>query len=210
MSTPILTVENATLVRGDRCLIDGLSWQVCSNELWHVIGQNGIGKTTLLRALAGLIRTEAGKITLTLPESQREDRGIAFLGHELGLHKKLSVRENIQSSLVEFESVEKILIAFGFSDRDVLFDKPLGVLSSGQKKRVQLAIMMASNAKLWILDEPFTALDITSVSVLVRHIESHVRAGGSVILTSHQDALEAVKSDDQIRLKTLTIAHEVT
>ena len=190
----MLNIANLECVRGDRQLFSGLSFSMEEGSLLHVHGPNGSGKTTLLRAIAGLVLPEAGEISWK-GESARKlgeefNRELIYMGHHYGLKFELSGYENLQifARLSGFDISEaKIETALKNLGLARCFELPVKVLSQGQKKRVSLARLLLQPSKLWILDEPFVALDVAAVSQLLEMIKEHVAAGGMVILTTHQE-----------------------
>ena len=179
--------------RGDRLLFSGLEFAVAAGSLLHVRGRNGSGKTTLLRTLCGLFSPDQGEVRWrgtpirTLAEDFR--RELLYLGHLNGIKGDLTAIENLRlaaaldgdrvESPALWEATARIGLA-GFEDL------PTRMLSQGQKKRVALARLILSRAPLWVLDEPFTALDLDALDLLQGLIAAHVAAGGLAVLTTHQ------------------------
>lgn len=177
-----LQVEALSVQRGDRELISAFSFAVHSGEGVHLLGANGAGKTSLLRVLAGLAPAAAGSYSFA-PGCRS-----IYLGHALGLKPELTVEENLQfllrlSGQSALCSLDEALQAVGIAR---YFDARVGSLSAGQKRRVGLARLLLEPAGLWLLDEPFAALDVKAAAWLCRRIESFITDGGSVLLTSHQ------------------------
>jgi heme exporter protein A len=159
-----------------------------------VRGENGVGKTSLLRLLTGLSKPESGEV-LWGNQSIALDpiayhRELLFLGHRDALKEDLTALENIQmyAALDDVAlSQEQALAAlwrFGLRGRENL---PVNCLSAGQKRRVLMARMLTRQARLWILDEPFNALDTQAVEELQNLIAEHLSTGGLVVFTSHQE-----------------------
>lgn len=179
---PRLTVQQLTVQRGDRRLFDDLSFTVVAGEAVHLLGANGAGKTSLLRVLAGLAPQAAGEFDVS------DGSRIIYLGHALGLKPELTVEENLQflialSGQPAQCTFDAALQAVGIGR---YFDARVGSLSAGQKRRVALARLLLEPAGLWLLDEPFAALDVQAGAWLCQQIDTFVSAGGSVLLTSHQ------------------------
>jgi len=181
-------------IRGDRVLFTGLNFTVQSGELIHVKGVNGSGKTSLLRILCGLmlqaegeVHWNGGNIRKLKEEYQRE---LLYLGHLPGIKADLTALENLRvnnalsGNPISEEDAWKALGKIGLKGRE---DLPARVLSQGQQRRVALARLLVSKAKVWILDEPFTALDIKAVAALQDVLSNHVTNNGMVILTTHQE-----------------------
>jgi heme exporter protein A len=190
----MLTVQQVTAIRDDRVLFAELSFEAKAGDLIQIEGRNGTGKTTLLRIIAGLGDKEEGEIFWNGTNVQKDrdtfHQNLLFLGHQTGVKKDLSGLENLQF----YQSV------FGLShDRQTLFDAlaqvglagrediPVSQLSAGQQRRVALARLWLTNQKLWVLDEPLTAIDKQGVKVLESLFLSHANQGGTVLLTTHQD-----------------------
>ncbi len=189
----MLTATGLSCVRGERRLFAGLDLAVGPGEWLHVQGENGAGKTSLLRILASLSAPAAGQILWQgepigeLAEDYR--RAMLFLGHHGAVKEELTPLENLTlaaqldgASLDEAAALEA-LVRFGLRGRE---DLAVRFLSAGQKRRVLLARLAVRKAALWILDEPFTALDVKAVAMLSGLIEAHLAKGGMAILTSHQ------------------------
>ena len=179
--------------RGDRRLFSNLNLTLEPGTLLHVRGRNGSGKTTLLRTLCGLFTPEAGEIRWR-GESIRElaedyRRELLYFGHLNGIKADLTGLENLAIAArldgdpVAMADIWQALARIGLRGFE---DLPTRMLSQGQKKRVALARLMLSRATLWVLDEPFTALDVEAVALLQGLIAAHVADGGLAILTTHQ------------------------
>jgi len=189
----MLKAHQLTAVRGDRRLFTQLSFSVAAGELLYVRGVNGSGKTTLLRMLAGLTQPAEGGIQWDgRPIGVNDDRfcgDVFYLGHRAAIKDDLDAVENLGfSATLAGQSISravarKALSAMGLSDHD---DLPARVLSQGQRRRVALARLLNSEARLWILDEPFTALDTVAIDHLQASIHEHLGRGGVVVLTTHQ------------------------
>lgn len=189
----MLSAHGLTCVRGERRLFAGLDFSVGVGEWLHVRGENGAGKTSLLRMLVGLMAAAEGEIrwngesTQALGEDYR--RELLFLGHHGAVKEELTALENLQlaaqldgDELADREALGA-LQRFGLRGRE---DLPVRFFSAGQKRRVLLARLVTRKARLWVLDEPFTALDVKAVDMLSELIGEHQANGGITVLTSHQ------------------------
>jgi heme exporter protein A len=159
-----------------------------------VRGRNGSGKTTLLRALCGLLRPDAGRIRWkgkSIGELAEDyNRDLLYFGHLNGIKADLTGLENLRiARTLDQDPVgdDAILDALARIGLEGFEDLPTRMLSQGQKKRVALTRLILSKAPLWILDEPFTALDVDAVDLLQQLIAEQVADGGSVVLTTHQE-----------------------
>jgi heme exporter protein A len=192
-TAPILEARAITCVRGDRELFSRLDLQVSAGECLHIRGENGVGKTSLLRLLTGLAPPESGEVLWNgVPikkESSEYHSKLLFLGHRDALKEDLTALENLRMYAaidgIDLTDVEAFstLWRFGLKGRE---DLPVNCLSAGQKKRVLMARMLTRRAQVWILDEPFNALDTQAVLELQSLIGQHLEGNGLVVLTSHQ------------------------
>ncbi len=190
---PALRIDALSCVRGDRMLFRDLDFDLDAGELLHLKGENGSGKTTLLRALAGLLLPESGEIRWRGADIRRlreeYSRHLLYLGHLNGIKGDLTAVENLRITAVldGFRLTEsrawEVLGKIGLRGHE---DLPSKHLSQGQKRRVALARLLVNRASLWILDEPFTALDVAAVQLLQEVIRRHVDNGGLAVVTTHQ------------------------
>ncbi|WP_439652107.1 cytochrome c biogenesis heme-transporting ATPase CcmA [Paracandidimonas lactea] len=181
-------------MRGERSLFTRLSFQVETGECLFVQGENGSGKTSLLRMLAGLTPPSAGTVLWKgSPIQQLRDEfrhELLFCGHLSGLKDELSAIENLVAGALLADDpvgsclVREALHQAGLQGRE---DLPVRFLSQGQRRRVSLARLLLQRRALWILDEPLAALDAQAVRWLAELIDSHLRSGGLAVITSHQD-----------------------
>lgn len=192
MTTALLEVSELACRRGGRRVFDGLSFKVAGGELLALTGRNGSGKTTLLRALALLVPPMTGMIRWQ-GQDVRADREnwcsrLAWLGHLDGLKGDLTAAENIavaqrlRGQPADLDLIDTALSAF---DLSVLKDRAVRTLSAGQRRRVALARIVASQASLWLLDEPLNALDGPAQKALHEALARHRAAGGLAIAATH-------------------------
>lgn len=191
-STP-LSVHDLACARGDRLLFKSMNFSLKDGELLLVQGGNGQGKTSLLRLLTGLARPEEGEIRWR-GESIRKNREnfhaeMIYLGHANGVKDDLNPVENLrfaeglQGRAFEGARAISILERLGLGR---CLDLPCRVLSFGQRRRVALSALLLADAKLWILDEPLTGLDVHAVALMESLIRDHLTSGGMVVATTHQ------------------------
>lgn len=190
----VISVTNLSVVKRDRLLFENLNFAVEQGSLLYVKGQNGAGKTSLLRVLAGLVTADSGDVFF-LQQNIQECRenyhlNLVYFGHKLGINQTLSAVENLQFwcklHQVAF-SLDSIFSTLAQLNLVGLEDIPVGNLSAGQQRRVALArFWFKQDAKLWILDEPFTALDTQGIDLISKQITKFLSKGGTVVMTSHQ------------------------
>jgi len=189
----MLSVSHLSCTRGDKRLFSDVSFTLAPGQWLHLEGDNGVGKTSLLRLVCGLSALEQGQIqwqNLSVVHNPEEFRAnLAYLGHQLALKEDLTPLENLQAdaavagrTVSVFEAMAA-LAQLGLRGREHL---PVRVLSQGQKRRTALSRLALSHAKLWVLDEPFVALDGAAQNALSNVINQHLNQQGMVLLTSHQ------------------------
>ncbi len=189
----MLEADNLECVRGERRLFAGLGFRLEAGELLYLQGRNGAGKTSLLRMIIGLLPPEAGEIRWRgepirrAGESFRAD--LCYLGHLNAIKEELTPLENLLAAarlageaLSEDDALDA-LEQVGLAGREDLACK---YLSQGQKRRVALARLVKERRPLWVLDEPFVALDVAAVDWLAGLISAHLQRGGLAVMTTHQ------------------------
>ncbi len=179
--------------RGDRRLFSAVDFSVAAGEWLQIEGANGAGKTSLLRIVAGLAPAAAGQLEWDgLPVAAQRDEfhaRLLYLGHAATIKDELTALENLHSAAaiagraLDESAALAALRRIGLKGRE---DLPTRVLSQGQKRRVALARLLCSQTRLWILDEPFVALDVAAVALLCEILDEHLARGGLLIFTSHQ------------------------
>tara|TARA_Y100000296_G_scaffold10813_1_gene12545 strand:- start:252 stop:875 length:624 start_codon:yes stop_codon:yes gene_type:complete len=193
----VLEACGLTCSKRDRTLFEGLSLVVNASELLYLRGPNGAGKTSLLRILTGLSAPDSGAVLYNGIDISEDKSGyyrdLFYLGHKSGTNGSLSALDNLSFWLSQhkvsvpdntlFDVLEKVGLVG-------LEDVPVRYLSAGQQRRVALSRLWLKPAKVWILDEPFTALDVKGVHLLETSMNEHVSRGGLIVTTSHQPLSE--------------------
>lgn len=196
---PLLETVDLSSVRGNRLLFDGLAVSVNSGEVVQIHGPNGSGKTTLLRILCGLQPPVDGRVhwrgRAVAPAAPGLRAEVQYIGHTGGVKLELTPRENldIAVALSSRPTGTTPHSALARLEIERFHDVPVRTLSAGQRQRVALARLLTCESTLWILDEPFTALDARGVSIIDSMLHEHTREGGAAVITSHHPvALRAV------------------
>lgn len=187
-----LVGEQLALIRGDRLLFKQCNFSLSNGETLQIKGENGAGKTSLLRLICGFLEPDDGSLAFNHKNLDRDRsefyQHTLYLGHQLGIKSNLTVAENLEFYLKiggkppigeVAAAVSQVGLA-GFENQLVAH------LSQGQKRRVALARLLLESATLWILDEPFVALDVQGQAWLEEVLAAHVNSGGAIMLTSHQ------------------------
>ena len=201
-----LKVENLGCERNEQTLYSGLSFELEPGELLQIDGANGSGKTTLLRTVCGLIPADEGSVCWQGKPIQKNRSDylsqLAFIGHKQGIKDELTPEENLHvdrilSAQPSSLSPGEALVSLGVGEcRNQLCRQ----LSAGQRQRVALARLLVSVARLWILDEPLTALDQEAQQNVRDLVHQHVADEGMVMITSHQKTDWGVPSSKTVRL----------
>lgn len=190
---PTLSFSKLSCSKGGRQLFSHIDCDVTAGQWLYVTGANGVGKTSLLRMVCGLASIEAGSILWNgTPIQQQADayrQDLCYLGHLNALQESMTVDENLRFTAAlgglapEREQRQQVLTHFGLRGRS---QQLVRHLSQGQKRRVALSRLALSPAKLWVLDEPYVAMDESGINLLANLIGDHLEQGGLVVLTSHQ------------------------
>ena len=189
----MLAASNLSCIRGTQTLFNDINLQLDAGQWLYLQGENGAGKTSLLRILAGLSLPAEGEVLWqNAPIAQQRSQyhqDLLYIGHQAGLKEDLTLTENLQALCrmdglrISDAAIREALTRMGLAKRQHL---PARVLSAGQKRRGLLARALLRPAKLWILDEPFNALDINAIADVQRLLKAHLASGGLLVLTSHQ------------------------
>lgn len=204
----MLEAIDLSYVRGDRCLFRGLNLSVEPGQILFVEGANGCGKTSLLRLLVGLGWPARGDVLWQgRPiRQQREHYAMCllYLGHLVALKEELSAAENLLADACLAGLVEvtgsQVLLALDQCGLRSVAGLPVRALSAGQRRRAGLARLLLHPPPLWILDEPFVALDKTAVELLRDRLEIHLSGGGMAVVASHQDVALRCIDTRRVRL----------
>jgi heme exporter protein A len=185
-----LTAENLTCMRGERRVFHALDFTVAAGEVLVVEGANGVGKTSLLRMIAGFLAPASGALVIAtdqrdIRDDEERGRQVGWLGHQDGVKPQLTVGEQLEFFAHLHGAnvaLEEVLARVGLARQRLL---PCRYLSAGQKKRLGLARLIVSARPLWLLDEPFAALDTAGRALAVELMQTHCATGGIVVAASH-------------------------
>jgi heme exporter protein A len=210
----MLEARRLECTRGERRLFRELSFRIGRGQLLRVAGANGSGKTSLLRIMCGLLAPSAGELLWCgrsiRTEREEYSRNLVFIGHLNALKDDLTALENLQvAAALAGMSAESGRVLGGLDRFGIAHcaELPAKILSQGQRRRVALARLALSTAiPLWILDEPFSALDVGAVLELERLLAAHLASGGLVVLTTHQEVQVAAHAVLRIDLDAHTAA----
>lgn len=193
MTSPLLDMKNLSCERDGRLLFAGLSKSINRGDIVQIRGPNGAGKTSLLRILLGIASDFGGELRwqgVKLQEALLDFRNhLLYIGHTPAIKRTLTPRENLQWYSDQERGHLQISIADALAEVGLMGyeDVPCFQLSAGQLRRVALARLFLTPAPVWILDEPFTAIDVDGVAALQERFREHCLGGGVVVLTTHQE-----------------------
>jgi len=188
----LLDVHNLTLLRGERLVQRDLSFRVAAGGMLSILGRNGAGKTSVLRAVAGLLEPQSGSIIWRLPAgrtvSSAEERGqfVGWLGHKDGVKSQLTACENLRFHLNYYRrggDIDDTLASTGLSH---MRDLPAQYLSAGERRRLAFARLILSQRPLWLLDEPLSTLDRQGKDLVRVAMGRHCSNGGIVLAATHE------------------------
>jgi len=175
----VLSVSDLSVARGGIPVLEGVSLRLGPGEALVLRGPNGIGKTTMLRTVAGLQPPLSGAIEAA-PES------LVYAGHADGIKATLTVEENLSFWAQVFGSKD-VSAAVDAFDLDPLRRRPAGALSAGQKRRLGLARLLVTGRTIWVLDEPTVSLDVDAVAMFAGAVRAHLAEGGAALIATHID-----------------------
>ncbi|MFK3869733.1 cytochrome c biogenesis heme-transporting ATPase CcmA [Pseudoalteromonas rhizosphaerae] len=189
----MLHIKSVTCIKQERCLFADLNFSLKSGQIMQLAGPNGAGKTSLLRIIAGFSAPDEGQV-MWQGESIAKNydefaRQLLFIGHKTGVNSQLSAIENLRFwlQIQGYDTEQDLYSLLAKIGLVGIEDVPVRTLSAGQQRRVALIRLWLNDAKLWVLDEPFTALDKAGIAFLQQRFLAHLAQGGAILLTTHQD-----------------------
>lgn len=179
-----LHASNLACERNGRIVFSNLTFNIAQGQCAELRGANGAGKSSLLRLIAGLVPAAAG--TLTFNNEKEVAQHLHFIAHQDAMKSSMTVEENLRfwCAVLGGKDIASALAAFSLA---ALKSDPVQLLSAGQRRRLTLSRLFLSKRPLWLLDEPMTALDVTTQEVLREHIRAHRNNGGMVLAATHGD-----------------------
>jgi heme exporter protein A len=190
-----LVVSDLHLWRGERHLLKGVSFALEAGDLLQINGPNGVGKTSLLRCVAGLLPPESGAVSWrghdALRDKETYAREMLYLGHSNALKLDLTAAENLIAAVGLIQPVNRAEVLSALQQLAIphCADLPARALSAGQKRRVALARLLLIKTPLWILDEPITNLDVKGIATVEQVMRRQLDAGGMILVAAHQPLL---------------------
>lgn len=199
-----LRFENVAQIRGEKTLFENLSFALKSGDMFWLQGDNGIGKTSILRLAAGLSSPTTGTIHWQNPESCQARHVLAYQGHQDALTPNLKLQDELKfwAELYDYDNgIENLLAKTGLQEQS---NVPTQSLSAGQKRRAALARLLMSQKPLWIMDEPLAAMDATGKKLVYDLMEEHINVGGAILAASHSPASRIGHQTRKLKLQNLS------
>ena len=207
-----LSLENIRCIRGDNTLFSELNISAENGDLLRIRGENGSGKTSLLRIIAGIAFADAGHVLWNeelIKKSESYANDIAYLAHRDGIKAELTAIENLRfyQQLYNQNDSEKLMNVLDALDISHTCHLPARQLSFGQRRRLGFARLLLSSSKLWLLDEPFTGIDVIGRELLEQHCVDFLDQGGMIVMTHHAEVEhpELIQREQSVDLTALNI-----
>ncbi len=201
----LIHAEALSCVRGENTLFDNLSLQIKAGQCLHIVGANGCGKTSLLKILSGLTTSDAGRVFWRQELCSRSESFFAqtaYIGHKDGLKNELTAIENLRFSQLLDGHLDEDKLDACLAKLQILqcADLTAQVLSFGQRRRLAFAKLLLNFKHLWILDEPFTGIDVQGRALIEELCVAHLDSGGAIVMTHHQSLQGSQLSDYRTEL----------
>ena len=185
MTDPLLEVKNISLSRNDNSILSNINLELNTSSVINIHGRNGCGKTSLLKIIVGITEPTGGVINNNILSN--DNKNITYIGHKHGIKNNLTLSENIlfEPSIYndKHKNIDDMIKRYQMDKYKDYLSKNL---SHGQKKKISLIKASLSNAKVWVIDEPYSALDKDAIKILDSCIDEHLSNKGSVIMTNHE------------------------
>ena len=186
MNKILVELKNINLSRNNKEIISDMSLSLYSSSVINIFGQNGSGKTSLLKILVGITEPSSGNVIYNIEEAKQN--GISYIGHRYGVKNNLTLNENLlygnSNYLVEQSDIDEMITKYSMVKFKNYLTKHL---SHGQQKKISLMKANMSDAKIWVIDEPYSALDKDAIMILDKSINEHIKNSGSVVMTNHEE-----------------------
>lgn len=183
MNNPLIQLKDISLSRNDKSIIRDMSLDINSSTVLNIYGHNGSGKTTLLKIIAGITEPTSGKIINNIDQYG----SFAYIGHKHGIKNNLTLNENLlygdSESFYDQNMIDKVIDTYNMGKYKNYLAKNL---SHGQQKKISLMKANISSSRIWVIDEPYSALDKDTVSIVDKSICDHIKSEGAVIMSNHE------------------------
>ena len=201
MGNNLIEIENVSLLRNEKSVLKNISFEIKKSQALNLYGLNGSGKTSLLKIIIGMTEPTSGFIKNV---SGHEDlfKKTIYIGHKYGIKGNLTVKENLSYALTDNSDNSQLIIKTALETYKMNQHKSMLTknLSHGQQKKVSLMKTLITNSLLWVIDEPYSALDNESINIFNNATKKYLEKGGSLIMTSHKEIKESFFTTENYKI----------
>ncbi|MFT4517241.1 MAG: heme exporter protein A [Gammaproteobacteria bacterium] len=192
MDNSLIEIENVSLLRNDKSVLKNISFEIKKSQALNLYGLNGSGKTSLLKIIIGMTEPTSGFIKNVSGDEDLFKKTI-YIGHKYGIKGNLTVKENLSYALTDNSDNSQLIIKTALETYKMTQHKSMLTknLSHGQQKKVSLMKTLITNSLLWVIDEPYSALDDESINIFNNTAKAYLEKGGALIMTSHKEIKES-------------------
>jgi len=201
MGNNLIEIENVSLLRNEKSVLKNISFEIKKSQALNLYGLNGSGKTSLLKIIIGMTEPTSGFIKNVSGDEDLFKKTI-YIGHKYGIKGNLTVKENLSYTLTDNSGNSQLIIKTVLETYKMTQHKSMLTknLSHGQQKKVSLMKTLMTNSLLWVIDEPYSALDDESINIFNSATKKYLEKGGSLIMTSHKEIKESFFTTENYKI----------
>ena len=201
MDNSLIEIENVSLLRNDKSVLKNISFEIKKSQALNLYGLNGSGKTSLLKIIIGMTEPTSGFIKNVSGDEDLLKKTI-YIGHKYGIKGNLTVKENLSYALTDNSDNSQLIIKTALETYKMTQHKSMLTknLSHGQQKKVSLMKTLITNSLLWVIDEPYSALDDESINIFNNTAKAYLEKGGALIMTSHKEIKESFFTTENYKI----------
>ena len=201
MGNNLIEIENVSLLRNEKSVLKNISFKIKKSQALNLYGLNGSGKTSLLKIIIGMTEPTSGFIKNVSGDEDLFKKTI-YIGHKYGIKGNLTVKENLSYTLTDNSGDSQLIIKTVLETYKMTQHKSMLTknLSHGQQKKVSLMKTLMTNSLLWVIDEPYSALDDESINIFNNTAKAYLEKGGTLIMTSHKEIKESFFTTENYKI----------